>query len=475
MEATISEIIKGLRTTYIVQSIFLILIIIFNFILLSQIIWLKNIFKNLYLYATILSPIHFIMPIISLIYILSKKITKKNVIFFKIFSLIFCAIALIFGFFFIGILMINAIESPEFCKECPFNLPIQDINAIINSKNLNEKCNERRCVTNSNNIDILEKNENDMYEYLCNYDPTSEFEEFKETYDNSNNNKNDKNDNNTNNEDNIYCTELIKNIEPAGLQNNYIYDFYDKCTTYSNFYMCERTKTPNKFNIERNFVCPEKKYLTKLIALCLVNIIFNLILNFIPIKIEYDKFKEIIKTYHPRAVIPKSNSFNSTINSSKIQKNHNNPETEEKFERTPTEILIICNNKNNNIIKNNEQNINKINNIENEIENNNIIIQKSKSKKIKLTEVPNINTEKNERKIKASNSTINIRKNINNINNIKLTKKEKETIDEDISNKKLSKFREESEGKVNLSFNDTISISTKRNILPSKNNKNSDI
>ena len=469
MEAIISKIINGLRTTYIMQSIFLILIIIFNFILLSQIIWLKDIFKNLYLYAAIISPIHFIMPIISLIYIFNKKITKKNVIYFKIFSLIFGAIALIFGFFFIGILMINAIESPEFCKECPFNLPIHEINVLINSKNLNKKCNERRCVINSKNIDTLEKNENDMYEYLCNYDPSSEFEEIKETYDNSENN------NNTNNNDNIYCTQIIKNVELIGLQNNYIYNFFDVCNTYSNFFICERTKTPNKFKLEKNFVCPEKKYLTKLIAFCLLNIIFNLILNFIPIKIEYDKYKDIIKIYHPRAVIPKSNSFNSTFNSSKIQKSENNQETDEKFERTPTEILIICNNKNNNIIKNNEQNINKVINIDNEIENNNIIIQKSKTKKIKITEVPQLNIDKKDNNIKAANSTINIRKNINNINNIKLTKKEKETIDEENSNKKLSKFKEESDGKVNLSFDDTISISTKRNILPSKKNKNSDI
>ena len=30
--------------------------------------------------------------------------------------------------------------------------------------------------------------------------------------------------------------------------------------------MCERAKTPNKFNLEENFLGPEKIYLTKLFA-----------------------------------------------------------------------------------------------------------------------------------------------------------------------------------------------------------------
>ena len=176
-------------------------------------------------------------------------------------------------------------DSPEFCKECPFNLPIQEVNTLINSQNLNKKCNERRCVINSKNIDTLETNENDLYEYLCNYVPSLEFAEIKETNDNSDNNNNSNNTNNNN--DNIVCTKVNKNIDIiSDLENNFIYNFFDICNTYSDFYICERTKTPNKFNLEDNFVCPEKKYLTKLIAFSFLNIIFNLILNFIPMKIE---------------------------------------------------------------------------------------------------------------------------------------------------------------------------------------------
>ena len=40
--------------------------------------------------------------------------------------------------------MMNAIESPEFCKECPFNLIISDVDEIIKSNEIGKKCKERR-------------------------------------------------------------------------------------------------------------------------------------------------------------------------------------------------------------------------------------------------------------------------------------------------------------------------------------------
>ena len=103
--------------------------------------------------------------------------------------------------------MINAIESPEFCKECPFNLPLNQINNI--NKENQEKCQERRCAKNMQNLNTNEKNENDFYEYICNYDPTSEFEQVKESYYSENNNNSS-----AIKSDNIICKEINKeNIE----------------------------------------------------------------------------------------------------------------------------------------------------------------------------------------------------------------------------------------------------------------------
>ena len=158
MDNIIIELTKKLRITYILHIIIFSIILTFNFILLSELYWLKKIYKKLYYMGILISIIHFILPIISLISVFIKIIKKANIKIFKAFTIIFCIISIIFGFYFSGILMMNTIESPEFCKECPFDLKLDDINMIIKSNELNKKCDERRCVINNNNINILQKN-----------------------------------------------------------------------------------------------------------------------------------------------------------------------------------------------------------------------------------------------------------------------------------------------------------------------------
>lgn len=469
MESLIFEVLKKLKILYIVHIIILVLILVFNFIALSQIIWLKKVLYKLYFYATITSPIHFILPIISLILIFMKKIAKKNLNIFKICSIILCAISLIFGFLFVGIIMMNALESPEFCKECPFNLPIEDINKLIQSDNLNKKCQERRCAVNNQILDEQQKNENNYYEYLCNYDPTSEFEEIKESNDSLNDNNNRTNDTLNRKNDKIICTQINKNdVIISLLENNYVFNFYDKCNIYADFYICERTQTPNKFDIEENFVCPEKSYITKLVVFCLFNIFLNLIFNFLPAKLEYNKYIAMINIFNPRIVNRKSNSFSSTLGESKIKKESENLETEDKFVRSPTELIIVYNNNDNLTNKklnenNNVNNINNDNNDKNHKKDKEIIIKKSKSKKINLNPTIESNQEKNIKELKSSK---NVRKTDNKLN---LNKKLESENFKEI--RKKSQFVKD-ENKVNLSFDDTVSVSTKRIILPGHNNKN---
>ena len=468
MDINIPEIINGLRTIYIVHIIFIALILIFNFILLSQIYWLKEILKSLYFIATLISIIYFIIPIISLVFICIKKLKKSNFKLFKFLTLTFCVISIILGFFFSGILMINTIESPEFCKECPFNLPIKEINNLIQANNLNDKCKERRCVINSENYEILEKNENDLYEYICNYNPSSEFDEIKESNDVIDNNVNNKTIDQ--NKDNIKCNLIDKNkLILSELENNFVFNFYDKCNTYTDFYVCERTKTPNKFDLEENFVCPELNYMTKLIVFCMFNIVLNLIINFFPFKLEYNRYT--ILTNPPRPNNRKSNSFNSTIHSSKIHKE--NISKEEKFERKPTEILIICNNNNKLNTINKESKENKLNkkeknnddnNEENTDENifslninNEVMIKKTQTKKLNVNSNALIKKKKNNKEYKSS-------KNIPPVHSLNsINKKEKEEKEE-----KKSKFQE-SENKVTLSYEDNT-ITTKRFILEGEQN-----
>ena len=411
MESIINKTFKSLKINYVIHLILLIIILIFNFVLVSQILWLKKIFGNLYLLMNYISIINFIFPMISFIFIIKNKITKKNINKFKIITIIFCTLAIIFGFFFSGVLMINAIESPEFCKECPFNLPLSEINSFPNY-NLNKKCNERRCVKNSPNPETNIKNENDLYEYICNYNPTDEFDEIKESKDIENNNNNTINKNS----DNIFCKELTKDeILNTELENNYSNDFYDMCNIYTKLYFCERNQLPNKFKIEKNFVCPEKDYMTKLVIFCMLNVLINLIFGFFPWKSELNKYTILIMNYEPRRTNQKSNSFSSTINDSKgIKENI----SENNFEKTPTEIIIVCGNKNNNIT-------NSINDINNNINNINNIIKKKSTKKINFEK--NIESSEEQSDKNKNKTEIKFTKKIN-INNINIINNNTETI-----------------------------------------------
>ena len=406
MESIINKTFKSLKINYVIHLVILIIILIFNFILVSQILWLKKIFGNLYMLMNYINLINFIFPIISFIFILRNKITKKNVNKFKIITIIFCTLSVIFGFFFSGVLMINAIESPEFCKECPFNLPLSEINSFSNY-NLNKKCNERRCIKNSLNPEENIKNENDLYEYICNYNPTDEFDEIKDSQDIENNNTISRDGGG------IFCAEMtLDDVSNSDFENNYSIEFYSMCNIYTKLYLCERNQLPDKFNIEKDFVCPEKKYMTKLVIYCMLNVLINLIFGFFPWKSELYRYKILIMNYEPRRTIQKTNSFSSTINDSKGIKESI---SENNFERTPTEIIIVCGNKNNNIT-------NSINEINNNINN---IIKKNSTKKINFNK--NIGTSEEQKEKDKNKTEIKLTKKLN-INNTNIINSKIETI-----------------------------------------------
>ena len=459
MESIINKTFKSLKINYVIHLILLIIILIFNFVLVSQILWLKKIFGNLYLLMNYINIINFIFPMISFIFIIKNKITKKNINKFKIITIIFCTLAIIFGFFFSGVLMINAIESPEFCKECPFNLPLSEINSFPNY-NLNKKCTERRCVKNSPNPEMNIKNENDLYEYICNYNPTDEFDEIKESQDIENNNNNTI----SKNSDNIFCKELTKDeILNTELENNYSNDFYDMCNIYTKLYICERNQLPNKFKIEKNFVCPEKDYMTKLVIFCMLNVLINLIFGFFPWKSELNKYTILIMNYEPRRTNQKSNSFSSTINDSKgIKENI----SENNFEKTPTEIIIVCGNKNNNIT-------NSINDINNNINNINNIIKKKSTKKINF--MKNFESSEEQRDKNKNKTEIKFTKKIT-INNINIINNNTETIysvnetERNLNDNKIEQNNKNEEIRVTI-YDKNNNVTTAKKINSANNKK----
>ena len=418
---------KKLKYHYIIHLVLYIIIIIFNYFLVKKIFWINTIFYYLYLYTTFSQVIYFIVPTISLIFLLLKILTKKKIQYLKIANIAFCVISIVVGLFFLVTLMINALESPEFCKECPFNLPTININQ--------EQCLNKRCILNYNN-----SNDEFLYEYFCNYNPTKDFEEEYSL--NTSNYK-------------IICETFAYNSDNNHIfENEIINKFLDVCNLMSDYYyICQRYSEPKFYNIEKDFVCPNDKYLKILIIFSILNIIINLILGFIPWRIEiiiYDKILSRQLLQNNRT----NSSLNSTKNCSKVIKENG----ESSFKKTPTETIIVCtetnlkiqknnnnnsndNNKdNNNKDNNNKDNNNKDNNKDNKNNDNNINIYISK-----ITNIKNINN--NEIIINPINKIEN-----NNIDNNPKNKEKK-------NNNKGKNIKER-----NLSVNNKFNLDLKKQI-----------
>ena len=331
--------IKCFKIKYIFHLVSCAIIILFNFILISKIIWIKVFIYFIYLGLSYFCILYFISPILSLILAILKKINKENISKLRLLNLIFCVLAIIVGFFLVISLLINTIESSDFCKECPFNIKIND----INNKNI---CINRICLLNSEN-----KENTYQYEYICNLDPSKYFDEkgpFKRGLNESFTIE-------SNNEIECKKYELGYIIE-----NDIINRYINFCGSNKELYICKRFSKPKYYNIKENFKCPEDNYSKILYMFCILNIFINLVLSFIPWRIEIVSYDKIILHTRRNNMASNNLSLNSTIDNSKVD----NENKEENFQKVQTQVIILCNNNNLNINEN-RNNIN-INNIQNE-------------------------------------------------------------------------------------------------------------
>ena len=414
---------QELKKNYILHLIISAVIIIYNFLILIDIYWLKDLLYYIYISLCIFGILYLIIPIIPFIFILLKKITHNNIKTFRNLSISFCALVIITGLSFIIILMINALEMTEFCHECPFNLDSDYINVIYENymnhnyeeKELKKQCTSRRCIYNKDF-----KEEEYSYEYVCNYDPTEEFDTIK---------------NKTNNTDYIPQIECNKidinlNINSYNIVKREIYKFLEMCNSIDDFYICQRINQPDYFSIPRDFKCPKKNYMTILIIFCMINVLFNLIISFFPWRAEYNKYKIII-TFLTQSNRHRASSLNSTRNASKIKKE---PEKEESFKKEPTDLIFVYTDTDQNIMNENEHehngeyekeiyisgkhkadNLNNIKTINNNIQINNIFINNISKNKI--------------------NNKINTPKDDNHLKILKLNKNKKKENDKNINQK----------------------------------------
>lgn len=227
--------------------------------------------------------------------------------------------------------MYNSLESSDFCRECPFNLPNSYINKMynnfvnnnINQNQLKEQCANRRCLFN--NKILFNQN---IYEYICNYNPTNEFEALKSI----------NSSNITINQ--IECSKINKNdIIRFKFEEKEIYKYFEMCAFLEEFFICQRTNEPKNYSIKEDFKCPKRNYFTILIIVCMSNALLNLIISFLLWRAEYIKYKDIIKflrNLHNNNNRNDQNSLSSTKNTSKIQEE----KIEESFKKDQTEIIV---------------------------------------------------------------------------------------------------------------------------------------
>ena len=412
--------IKDLKICYIIHFILYGIIIFFNYFLTNEIFWLNSHYYYIYLSISIFGIFYFLSPIILFVYILLKKITQKRIKKYKIFSLIFCVLVILTGLFCTIILMMNALESTDFCRECPFNLDnsyidnIYDnyVNNIYNEKELKQQCINRRCLFNNNILDNEYK-----YEYICNYEPTQEFDII---------NKNNSDINDTINQ--IICEKLEKQyINKYIFEREEISKFFKICNSYDDFYICQRIYEPKIYSLKDNNKCPKKNYLQNSVFLCMISVLLNLILGFIPWRVEYSKFKNMIIRLRENNNRAGSTSLNSTQNNSKVQKE----EIQASYKKEPTEVIIVYNETEENMV-NQINNSNDNDNDNGKKKNNN---NESKNKKI-LNNRENINNKILDRyNIKLSKKNVNENKNNNEKKNV--NEKKNNNINEKKNNEKM--------------------------------------
>ena len=337
------EEIKPLIFNYIFHSILFALIFAMHLIMYTRIFWIFSSLAILFLLGSYLNIFYFIFPIYPLIIIFKRNYKVKIMNQIKKTSIILLIITVIFGLIASIALLINSINSKTFCKECPFNLKISHLNAVFgeyygkipNDDEIKDSCNSRRCV-----LDREETDEEYPYIYLCNYNPTEEFDDdlYKRLLENG-----------TEISTNIQltCQTVTSSYNSIPFDNLELYSYLDLCYYLADFYICKRFNKPEKYNLDLTLACPETNYLLLVFILCVLIIIIDVVISVLPWGVEYFSLKRIVTILSTAR--RKANSNNSTARSSQIS----NAVESFKKEKTPVLILTpedIINNENNNDI-----------------------------------------------------------------------------------------------------------------------------
>jgi hypothetical protein len=328
---------------------------------------------------------------------------------------------------------------PIFYIYCPFNFELNDIKKIFDfflndisiyyedqKKQLNEECNNRRCIS------YINQNEEEKYLYICNFNSIENI---------------DDNDDNL-----ISCQKFYSN---NSLESKTMTQYINLCESVVDFYLCELFEEPHKYSLSSNYICPtkEKKNITFEIVVSVSNIIFPIVVYIL----QYYLYKNIIKiivTNNVRRAL-NSNNENKTNDTSKKSVEKKESDKSKSFKKEPTDLIIIDNDKNEEqiiqIYNKNNKNKNATNHNINLFKNNKIKNEKKnikkKIEKIKFN-IENNNNEKN-RSFTNSNSNNFFNEKINKIDSLRnLTLNDNEDKDKNVYYNKTKVYHNESDNDV---------------------------
>ena len=343
-QETEQEEIKPLIFNYVFHFILFVLILILHIVIYMKIYWLYPSLSVLFQLGTYINIVYFLYAIFPFILLLKKNYRKKLIIFIKKITFIFLLITALFGLMISIVILINSLNSSTFCRECPFNLNIAHLNSVIgpyygktvSNDDIKDKCSSRRCVLDSENID-----EEFPDLYVCNYDPSDEFDSdelYKRQFPNGTEITSNKQ---------IKCYTISPNFNNIEFNHIEMHYYLDLCYYYSDFYRCSRFNKPEKYyNLDLNNNCPETNYLILIYILCALIIIMDLVISFLPWGVEFMSLKRIVNILNGGR--RKVNSNNSTEKGSEISND------EESFKKEKTPVIIVVPEENSNDINENK-------------------------------------------------------------------------------------------------------------------------
>ncbi len=289
------EDLSSLEKKYIYHIICFALLFIIDMIIYFFNYWKNDIIFKLFLSFSIIKLLlYLIFPIIFLLIPKSKLIISV----FKNITKGMIIISILLGIFFFTLIIINTVHINDFCKECPFNLSFDSFRESfeqffmkVDEFELENKCQERRCILYENNEDFKYQ-----YKYLCNYNPEKEFDEKTgEPYIRilANNTE-------IKTRQLLQCSLLEPRYRNIYFYDDIIYDYLDQCYFLADFYICDRFKEPPKISIKNNIneICPNDYYSYLMILLCIYIFLTDIIVSFIPWLIERHVYSSILKQYN---------------------------------------------------------------------------------------------------------------------------------------------------------------------------------